>query len=157
EPQQDRGGTVLDRRRSGGHLRRHRRCRGRGRSRRVSAIRRLGGFRVWSLIAVAVVAAVLGLYPFLRVVHMAFALVSVRGGGISFEWRGLENFQRALEDVLFRHSLAISGIFVLATTVISLLLGTALAILTDRATKLQNMARNVLVWPAIIAPVVVSV
>ncbi|RMB57225.1 carbohydrate ABC transporter permease [Tessaracoccus antarcticus] len=123
----------------------------------MSAIRRLGGFRFWSLIPFVVVAAVFGIYPFLRVVQMAFGHVSVRGGGMTFEWRGLENFHRALEDDLFHHSLAISGIFVVATTVISLVLGTALAILTDRATKMQNVARNVLVWPAIIAPVVVSV
>lgn len=123
----------------------------------MNAVRRLGGFRLWSLIPFLAIVVLFGVYPFARVVQMSFGHVSVRGGGMAFQFRGLENFQRALGDALFRHSLLITVIFVVATTVLSVVLGAALAILTDRATKLQNLARNVLIWPAIISPVVVSV
>lgn len=123
----------------------------------MRAARRLGGFRFWSIVPFLAVTVIFGVYPFLRVIQMAFGSVNLRGGGMTFEFRGLQNFERAFSDELFRHSVIISFVFVVASTVLSVVFGTALAILTDRATKLQNLARNVLVWPAIIAPVVVSV
>lgn len=118
---------------------------------------KLGTFRTLALAPFVLIIAVLGLYPFGRVIVMSFSHVSVYGGGMTSTWVGLENYAKALQDPLVRHSLTITFVFVVASTLLSVAAGTALAILTDRATTLQRVAQNVLVWPAIIAPVVVSV
>lgn len=120
-------------------------------------MRKLGSFRTLSLLPFLAVVVVLGVYPFAQVVRMAFHRVNLRGGGMQLESVGIQQFSTAFADPLVLHSLTITGVFVLATTLISVALGTTMAILTDRAKILQGVARNVLVWPAIIAPVVVSV
>jgi len=123
----------------------------------VTLVRRLGVFRMLSLLPFLVIVVLFGLYPFARVILMSFSRVDVMGGGMRTSWVGADNFVRALGSAAVRHSLVITFIFVVASTVLSVVLGTATAILTDRATRLQRLAQNILVWPAIIAPVVVSV
>jgi len=123
----------------------------------VTLVRRFGVFRTLSLLPFLVIVILFGLYPFARVILMSFSRVDVMGGGMRTSWVGADNFVRALGSAAVRHSLVITFIFVVASTVLSVVLGTATAILTDRATRLQRLAQNILVWPAIIAPVVVSV
>jgi len=123
----------------------------------VTLVRRFGVFRMLSLLPFLVIVVLFGLYPFARVILMSFSRVDVMGGGMRTSWVGADNFVRALGSAAVRHSLVITFIFVVASTVLSVVLGTATAILTDRATRLQRLAQNILVWPAIIAPVVVSV
>lgn len=123
----------------------------------MTLVRRLGVFRTLSLLPFLVIVVLFGLYPFARVILMSFSRVDVMGGGMRTSWVGADNFVRALGSAAVRHSLVITFIFVVASTVLSVVLGTATAILTDRATRLQRLAQNILVWPAIMAPVVVSV
>lgn len=123
----------------------------------MTLVRRLGVFRMLSLLPFLVIVVLFGLYPFARVILMSFSRVDVMGGGMRTSWVGADNFVRALGSAAVRHSLVITFIFVVASTVLSVVLGTATAILTDRATRLQRLAQNILVWPAIMAPVVVSV
>ena len=123
----------------------------------MTLVRRFGVFRTLSLLPFLVIVVLFGLYPFARVILMSFSRVDVMGGGMRTSWVGADNFVRALGSAAVRHSLVITFIFVVASTVLSVVLGTATAILTDRATRLQRLAQNILVWPAIIAPVVVSV
>lgn len=123
----------------------------------MTLVRRLGVFRTLSLLPFLVIVVLFGLYPFARVILMSFSRVDVMGGGMRTSWVGADNFVRALGSAAVRHSLVITFMFVVASTVLSVVLGTATAILTDRATRLQRLAQNILVWPAIIAPVVVSV
>ena len=123
----------------------------------MTLVRRFGVFRMLSLLPFLVIVVLFGLYPFARVILMSFSRVDVMGGGMRTSWVGADNFVRALGSAAVRHSLVITFIFVVASTVLSVVLGTATAILTDRATRLQRLAQNILVWPAIIAPVVVSV
>lgn len=123
----------------------------------MTLVRRFGVFRTLSLLPFLVIVILFGLYPFARVILMSFSRVDVMGGGMRTSWVGADNFVRALGSAAVRHSLVITFIFVVASTVLSVVLGTATAILTDRATRLQRLAQNILVWPAIMAPVVVSV
>lgn len=123
----------------------------------MTLVRRFGVFRMLSLLPFLVIVVLFGLYPFARVIVMSFSRVDVMGGGMRTSWVGADNFVRALSSAAVRHSLVITFIFVVASTVLSVVLGTATAILTDRASRLQRLAQNILVWPAIIAPVVVSV
>lgn len=123
----------------------------------MTLVRRFGVFRTLSLLPFLVIVVLFGLYPFARVILMSFSRVDVMGGGMRTSWVGADNFVRALGSAAVRHSLVITFIFVVASTVLSVVLGTVTAILTDRATRLQRLAQNILVWPAIMAPVVVSV
>ncbi len=123
----------------------------------MTLVRRLGVFRTLSLLPFVIVVVLFGLYPFARVIVMSFSRVVVMGGGMRTSWAGADNFVRAIGSPEVRHSLVITFIFVVSSTILSVALGTATAILTDRATRLQRIAQNILVWPAIIAPVVVSV
>ncbi len=123
----------------------------------MTLVRRFGVFRMLSLLPFLVIVVLFDLYPFARVIVMSFSRVDVMGGGMRTSWVGADNFVRALSSAAVRHSLVITFIFVVASTVLSVVLGTATAILTDRASRLQRLAQNILVWPAIIAPVVVSV
>lgn len=130
----------------------------RGRDRRA---RRYGPFRVLSLAPMVLFLLVFGAYPLFELTRMAFATVTTQHGEFIWSDAGLSNFTAALGDEVFLTSLRNSGVFVVATTVLTLLLGVAFALLTDRATQLGGpvaaIARNVLIWPAVIAPVVVSV
>ena len=123
----------------------------------MTLVRRFGVFRTLSLLPFLVIVVLFGLYPFARVILMSVSRVDVMGGGMRTSWVGADNFVRALGSAAVRHSLVITFIFVVASTVLSVVLGTVTAILTDRATRLQRLAQNILVWPAIMAPVVVSV
>lgn len=96
-------------------------------------------------------------YPLVQIVQMAFSKVNLKGGGLTLTFAGMDNFVKGFASQQFRESLVVSVKFIALSTVISVLLGLVLAILTDRATVLQGVARNVLIWPAVIAPVVVSV
>ncbi|MFE4423409.1 carbohydrate ABC transporter permease [Streptomyces sp. NPDC056817] len=104
---------------------------------------------------------VFGAYPLIELARMAFAAVTIRDGQFHWSSAGFSNFSAAFDDTVFLTSLYNSGVFVVATTVLTLVLGVVLAVLTDRATQrggsIAAAARNVLIWPAIIAPVVVSV
>lgn len=114
-------------------------------------------FRFVALAPFVVVVVVFALVPLAMVVRMAFSDVSVSGGGMAFRFVGLDQLARAFGNERFGHSLVITAAFVAVTAVGSVLLGGGLAILAARAVVMRRLAMTVLVWPAIIAPVVVSV
>lgn len=97
-------------------------------------------------------------YPVYELVKTSVGTVELRDGQFLWEFVGLENFSHVFSDDLFLTSLKNSAVFIVATVVLTLLFGIALALIVDRATgRLQRVAQNVLIWPAIVAPVVVSV
>lgn len=123
--------------------------------RRVVALRH--SFKIVAIAPFVAFLLVFAGYPLIRIVQMAFSNVDTKGGGLSLTFVGMDNFVKGFINQQFRESLFVSVQFIVLSTVISVLFGLALAIFTDRATLLQGLARNVLVWPSIIAPVVVSV
>lgn len=100
---------------------------------------------------------VFGLYPLVQLVRMALSEVILKQG--EFRWRfvGLANFERALNDEVFGVSLRNTAIFVVVTTLATLVIGLGLALVVDRAHLLRGIGWNTSIWPAIIAPVAVSV
>lgn len=127
---------------------------------RAAPQRRRRPFPWFKYLATAPLAIVfLGLvaYPVGQLVWMSFGDVKLVAG--EFVWRGvgLDNYSRMLGDEIFAISLRNSAVFITATVVITLVLGVLLALATDRLVRFQQTAQNVLIWPAIVAPVVVSV
>jgi multiple sugar transport system permease protein len=97
-----------------------------------------------------------GGYAAFQVVQMAFSQVRVRGGQFVWTSAGFDNFRRVLADPVGLHALANTLVFVVATVVLSVLLGLVLALLVHRSVLLRGASRILVLWPAVVAPVVVS-
>jgi multiple sugar transport system permease protein len=95
-------------------------------------------------------------YSWLQVVLMAFSHVRIQGGEFIWSSAGFDNFAAILSNPLAVYSVGITVFFVAATVALSVLLGIALALLAQRSKRLSKVSQIVLLWPAIVAPVVVS-
>lgn len=139
----------------GAHAHRGRIAPGGGPARR----RRSGG--LWSMRVIALLPFVLfglGLlaYPLAQVVRMALSDVQIRSGGFVWEFSGLANVRAVLGSGATWSVFGNTLVFVVSTVITTLVVGLLLAILVDRAVLMLPLARNLLIWPAVIAPVIVS-
>ena len=117
-------------------------------------------FPWFKYLAVAPLAVVFGglvAYPVGLLVWMAFGRVRLVAGEFQWEPVGLDNFGRMLDDETFLISLKNSAVFITATVLLTLFLGIVLALATDRLVRGQQILQNIVIWPAIVAPVVISV
>ncbi len=96
-------------------------------------------------------------YAWVQVVQMAFSHVRIEQGEFRWSFAGLDNFRAVARDPVALHSIVITVVFVVATVVLSVLLGLVLALLVHRTVVLKSAARLLVIWPAVVAPVVVSV
>jgi multiple sugar transport system permease protein len=87
----------------------------------------------------------------------AFSDVVITNGEFQYSFTGLSNFMQLRPDATLHYSVLVTIIFIAITVPATVILGTALAVLVDRSLILARIARNVLLWPALITPVVVSV
>lgn len=96
-------------------------------------------------------------YPFAHVVRMAFSDVAVTAEGFQLEWTGFQNLLAVFADPLTAQTVVNTVIFTIFAVAGTLVCGIVVAVLVDRAVMMLPIARNVIIWPAIITPVVVSV
>ncbi|MFB7893641.1 carbohydrate ABC transporter permease [Microbacterium sp. NPDC056044] len=99
---------------------------------------------------------ILGAYPLVQVVRMAFSETEIQGTTFTWTWNGITNFTSVLSEPTSWLAMWNTVFFVAVTTGGSIVLGLALALLVNKAVRLLPLARNVLIWPAIVTPVVVS-
>lgn len=112
----------------------------------------------WLLVAPFVVfLLVMMLYPIVLLVRTALSEVSIVDGAFVHSFAGLSNFTQLTTDGVAGYSFFITAVFVLVTVPATLILGIYTAILVDRSTFFARIAHTVLLWPAILTPVVVSV
>lgn len=111
---------------------------------------------IWALLPFTVFGLVFAVYPMAQVVRMAFSDVSVRSGGFVWGDTGFANFASVFASGLTWQVFGNTVVFVVASVVLSVLCGLILAFLVDRAVLALPIARNLLIWPAIVAPVIVS-
>jgi multiple sugar transport system permease protein len=95
-------------------------------------------------------------YPLAQVVRMAVSDVQIRSGGFIWETSGIANLQAVLGSSTTWSVFGNTVVFVVATVATTLVMGFLLAVLVDRAVVMLPVARNLLIWPAVIAPVIVS-
>lgn len=114
-------------------------------------------FKWLALTPLVVFFFVFAIYPLVELVRMAFSRVDLQGGLFTWHFTGLSNIRRAFQDSVFATAATNSVVFAVATTALTVLIGTALALLVSRARLLRGLARNIFLWPAVIAPVAVSV
>lgn len=127
-----------------------RRGRGRGQSRNTART------ALVALLPFVLFCLAIGAYPFAQVIRMALSKVHFGATGFTFELTGFGNFQQVLANKDAWEALGNTAVFIVATTIGSLVAGLILALLVNRAVWALPVARNVLIWPAVIAPVVVS-
>jgi multiple sugar transport system permease protein len=114
-------------------------------------------FRTVALLPLAVFLLLFAAYPMVQLVRMSFSDVNIIGGEFVWSGTGLSNYTAFPDDDVARYSFFITLVFIAVTVPATVILGTGLAILVHRSTVLAGLARNVLLWPTLIAPVVVSV
>lgn len=114
-------------------------------------------FRLLALVPLVVFFLLFAVYPLIELVRMAFSNVELQDGLFIWRFGGLSNIRRAFRDSVFATAATNSVVFVVATTALTVVIGTALALLVSRARLFRGLARNVLLWPAVVAPVAVSV
>lgn len=119
--------------------------------------RRTSAASVVAILPFALFLAIFALYPLVELVRLAFTDTRVQSGQFVSTWSGLDNFAVALTDPAAVSSIAITIGFVVMAVVLTVVLGMMTALLVDRAVWMMPVARNVMIWPAVIAPVVVSV
>ncbi|MFC4454272.1 sugar ABC transporter permease [Deinococcus sonorensis] len=66
---------------------------------------------------------------------------------------GMDNYTRALSDAGFLNSLRVSGLYMLMSVTMTLLIGLGIALLLAKPTRLNVFARTLLIFPFAVAPV----
>jgi multiple sugar transport system permease protein len=117
---------------------------------------RKSAFRLVALLPFTIFGLVFAAYPVVQVIRMSFLDVRIVNGQFLGEPVGLDNWIQALTSGASWQAIWNTVAFVALTTIFTLALGLALALLVDRLVVLLPIARNMLIWPAVVAPVVVS-
>jgi len=123
-----------------------------GRPRRSGAI-----IRIVMILPLLAFLAVFAVYPLIELVRTSVSNVHVTNGVFTYSPAGTANFAQIRTDGTFWYSAGITLIFIAITVAGTVMLGTFLALILDKSVVLTGFARNVLLWPAVITPVVVSV
>ncbi len=129
----------------------------RGRSARRSLFGRKSTTAVVAALPFVLFIAVFAAYPLIEVVRMSFASVDVVDGAFVSSFTGMDNYAEVLSSAETWNSIRVTVIFIVATVLGTLILGLILALIVNRSVLLLGLARNVLIWPAVVAPVAVSV
>lgn len=119
--------------------------------------RRRSPFRWAALLPLLGFLAVFTAYPMVQLVRMSLSNVQLEGGDFLTRYAGTVHYDAFASDGGAHHSFLITGLFIVITVPATVGLGTLLAILVHRSVIVAGIARNVLLWPALLAPVVVSV
>jgi multiple sugar transport system permease protein len=120
----------------------------------------LSGRRASAVIALLPFVVFLGIfavYPLYQLLRMSFMRTEVFDGEFLSEFNGLDNFRKIPEDPLAINAIKVTILFAALCVLFTLILGIAGAIMVQSSRVFKNFARNIFVWPAVVAPVVVSV
>jgi len=114
-------------------------------------------FGLVALLPFALFLLLFGVYPAIELFRMSASEVQVIQGGFHMEFIGLDNFSRILADPDTLPVLFVTVIFVVGAVALTVILGTLMAVMLDRAQFMKTVAKRILIWPTVVAPVVVSV
>ena len=94
--------------------------------------------------------------PLLEVLRMSLSEIQLAPTGFIFSWNGIQNYLAVLAEPEAWRAIWNTLFFTAATVLGSIVVGVIGALFVHRSVLLLKVARNVLIWPAVIAPVVVS-
>ncbi|MGF3056775.1 carbohydrate ABC transporter permease [Microbacterium sp. YY-01] len=96
-------------------------------------------------------------YPIFELIKTSFGKVQLFEGNLTWSFVGFDNYAKMLEDPIFPVTIGNTIVFIVAAVLITVFLGVMMALITDRVVRGQTFFQNILIWPAVIAPVVISV
>jgi multiple sugar transport system permease protein len=112
---------------------------------------------VIALLPFVVFLAIFALYPLYEMIRLSFMRTEVFDGEFLSEFNGLDNFRKIPADPQAINSIKVTLLFSFFCVLFTVVLGIIGAILVQNSRIFKNFARNIFVWPAVVAPVVVSV
>jgi len=120
----------------------------------------LSGRRATSVVALlpfVIFLAIFAVYPLYELVRLSFQETEVLDGEFFSAFNGLDNFKKIPDDPLAINSIKVTLLFTILCVILTLIAGTAGAMMVNSSRIFKGAARNIFVWPAVVAPVVVSV
>jgi multiple sugar transport system permease protein len=112
---------------------------------------------VVALLPFIVFLAIFAVYPLYELIRLSFMETMVFGGEFISEFNGLNNFRKIPEDPLAINAIKVTVLFTLCAVSLTIIFGVIGALAVNQSLIFKSMARNIFVWPAVVAPVVVSV
>lgn len=116
-----------------------------------------GASAVIALLPFVVFLGIFAVYPLYQLLRMSFMRTEVFDGEFLSEFNGLDNFRKIPEDPLAINAIKVTILFSVLCVIFTVILGIAGAIMVQSSRIFKNTARNIFIWPAVVAPVVVSV
>jgi len=113
-------------------------------------------FKYLMIAPVTVILAAVAVYPFIFALRLSFTnakTINLRNP----EWVGVSNYADILGSLRFWQSTALTLIYVGVALTLEVVLGLALALLVDRATKGQKWYVSLLITPMLISTVLVGI
>ena len=101
--------------------------------------------------------AIFAIYPLYEMVRLSFMRTEVFDGEFLSEFNGLDNFRKIPDDPQAINAIKVTLLFSFLCVIFTIILGIAGALMVQSSKIFKNWARNIFVWPAVVAPVVVSV
>lgn len=116
-----------------------------------------GANAVIALLPFVAFLAIFAIYPLYEMVRLSFMRTEVFDGEFLSEFNGLDNFRKIPDDPQAINAIKVTLLFSLLCVIFTIILGIAGALMVQSSKIFKNWARNIFVWPAVVAPVVVSV
>ncbi|GAB2674537.1 carbohydrate ABC transporter permease [Thalassiella azotivora] len=101
------------------------------------------------------VLALLSIVPFVALVVMSFSHVRLLGG-VRLEWAGLDNWSRVLTDPDMWASWLRTGVYLVATLGLEMVLGVGIALALHRVVSGRGLLLSLVLLPMFVAPVIVG-
>jgi multiple sugar transport system permease protein len=113
-------------------------------------------FRWGTLAPAVVVLVVLTAWPILNLLWMSLNTIEFSRAGASFTFTPVENFRRLAGDQLFRISLWVTLLFVIASVTIEMVLGFLLALVVSGVGRGKGLIRTLMILPILVPPVAIG-
>jgi len=110
-----------------------------------------------ALLPFVIFLAIFAIYPLYELIRLSFMETEVFDGEFLSAFNGVENFQKIPNDPLALNTIRVTLLFAACCVPLTLILGIVGALLVNNSKIFKSLARNIFVWPAVVAPVVVSV
>ena len=112
---------------------------------------------MFALLPFVIFLAIFAIYPLYEMFRLSFMRTEIFNGDFLSEFTGLDNFRKIPDDPQAINAIKVTLLFSLLCVIFTIILGIAGAIMVQSSKIFKNWARNIFVWPAVVAPVVVSV
>lgn len=113
-------------------------------------------FKYWALAPAVILLVLLTVLPAANLLRMAVSDVDFAKGQVVWDFVGLANLRKLLDDWLFRIVLRNTFVFVIAAVSIEMLLGFLLAMVTSRVRSGVGIYRTIMVLPILVPAVAIG-